>query len=63
MWVCQHKPQCNDQSRYTIVRERACIEDKDGNVLDANPSGSEEVKDTLKWGYCSDCRALAGWDK
>ena len=55
-WQCQHKPHCKDQSRFSIVRERACVEDKDGNVLQAEPSDGEVVH-----ADCSDCYADANW--
>lgn len=56
MWKCQHEPQCTDQSRYSIVRERACSEDKEGNVLESDPSNGEVVHSD-----CSCCFAPAEW--
>jgi len=56
MWKADHKPHCTDQSRFSIVRERASVEDKDGNVLEADPSDGLVVH-----GDCSDCYAEAEW--
>ena len=56
MWKADHEPHCTDQSRYSIVRETARVEDKDGNVLEADPSIGEVVH-----ADCSDCYAEAEW--
>ncbi len=56
MWKANHKPQCTDQSRYSIVRERAGVEDKEGNVVQSDPSVGEVVH-----ADCSECYAEAEW--
>ena len=56
MWKAKHKPECTDHSRFSIVRERACVEDADGNVLDADTSQGEVVH-----ADCSKCYAEAEW--
>ncbi len=56
MWQANHKPDCTNQSRYSIVRERACVEDKGGNVLNSEPSDGEVVH-----ADCSECYAKAEW--
>ena len=56
MWQCKHKPHCTNHSRYSIVRERACVEDKDGNVLEVEPSDGIVVH-----ADCSECYAEAEW--
>ncbi len=56
MWKADHKIECADQSRFSIVRERACVEDKDGDVLQAETSDGEVVH-----ADCSDCYASAEW--
>lgn len=56
MWQCQHEPWCKDHLRYSIVRERACTEDKEGNVLESDPSDGKVVH-----ADCSNCYANADW--
>lgn len=56
MWQADHTPQCADHSRYSIVWERACVEDKDGNVLESDASEGEVVH-----ADCSECYAEAEW--
>ena len=56
MWKADHKPHCTNQEAFSIVRERACVEDKGGNVLEADPSSGEVVH-----ANCSECHAKAEW--
>ena len=58
MWQANHKAECKDQSRYAIVRERLCYEDKDGNVLVVDPSDG-----TVVHADCADCYAKAEWEE
>ena len=56
MWQAKHEPWCDDQSRFSIVRERVCSEDVEGNVLESDPSQGEVVH-----ADCSNCYAPADW--
>ncbi|KKK63279.1 hypothetical protein LCGC14_2995860, partial [marine sediment metagenome] len=56
-WKANHKAGCKEPSYYA-VRERACMEDRDGNVLDADPSDGKMVH-----ADCSECGARAEWVK
>lgn len=55
-WKAKHKPDCTDQSHYSVVKEYACVQDVDGNVLDADPHGEVVHAD------CSFCYAEATFE-
>ena len=55
-WKAKHKRKCTKKSRYAVVREYACVEDIDGNVLDADPHGEVVHAD------CDCCYAKATFE-
>ena len=40
MWVCNHEPDCQDQTRYDVTYQRLGVMDENGNVVEVKPGRS-----------------------
>jgi len=58
MWVCNHGPDCQDQTRYDVTFQRLGVMDENGNVVEADPTDGEMVS-----ACCASCDAKATWVK
>jgi hypothetical protein len=56
MWVCEHEPDCTDQTRYEVTYQRGAILDENCNLVDGDPSEGEMVM-----AFCACCDAKATW--
>ena len=56
MWVCNHEPDCQDQTRYDVTYQKLGVMDENGNVVEADPTDGEMVM-----AFCASCDAKATW--
>jgi len=56
MWVCNHEPDCTDQTKYDVTYQRLGVMDENGNVVEADPTDGEMVL-----AFCANCDAKATW--